>query len=97
MGGPAGDPDRLRRRYGTLYAMVGGEAARLGWGDGLIPENVFHLEGARQLTLEGVIHGQSMGSRWYGSEPVIDSWWLAALEVWREALAARDAGIGTAT
>lgn len=90
-GGPAGDPDRRRRGYGTLYAMVGGEPARTGWGDGLIPETSLHLDGARQLTLEGVIHGQSMGQRWYGSEPAIDSWWPAALEVWREALAARDA------
>jgi hypothetical protein len=77
--------------------MVGGEAARSGWGDGLIPEAVVHLEGARQLTLEGVIHGQSMGARWYGSEPVIDGWWPVAREVWAQAMAARrDSAVGPA-
>jgi hypothetical protein len=88
-GGPADDPDRRRRTTGALYAMVGGEPARTGWGDGLIPEDCLHLEGARRLTLEGVIHGQSMGDRWYGSESVVDDWWPAAVEVWRAALTAR--------
>ena len=91
-GGPARDPDRRRRATGVVYAMVGGELARNGWGDGLIPESVYHLEGARQLTLEGVIHGQSMGPSWYGSESAIDSWWGDAVDVWREALAAREQG-----
>ena len=89
MGGPADDPDRRRRMTGALYAMVGGEAARTGWGDGLIPERCQHLDAARRLTLEGVIHGQSMGDRWYGSGPVVDDWWPAAVEVWRAALAVR--------
>ncbi len=89
-GGRREDRDGRRRRTGRLYAMIGGEEARIGWGDGLIPEAVVHLEGARQLTLEGVIHGQSMGARWYGSEPAIDGWWAAALEVWRGAVAARE-------
>jgi hypothetical protein len=77
--------------------MVGGESARRGWGDGLIPESVSYIDGAGQLTLDGVVHGQSMGARWYGSEPIIDCWWPTALVTWREGVAARDAGIGTAT
>ena len=97
MGGRTDDHDRGRRRTGAFYAMVGGEPARTGWGDGLIPEDSLHLDGARQLTLEGVIHGQSMGSRWYGSEPVVDCWLPAATEVWREALATRDQGTSAAT
>jgi hypothetical protein len=88
-GGRRDDPDRRRRRTGRLYAVVGGEATRTGWGDGLIPEGLVHLEGARQLTLEGVIHGQSMGARWYGSDAVMDSWWPTALDVWRQGLEAR--------
>jgi hypothetical protein len=79
-----------------LCAMVGGESARTGWGDRLIPEASPHRR-RRPATLDGVVHGQSMGARWYGSGPVMDSWWPTALVTWREGVAARDAGIGTAT
>jgi hypothetical protein len=83
------DPDRRRRTIGRVYAELAGAAARTGWGDGLIPEAAFHLDGARRLTLEGVIHGQSLGARWYGSEEIVDEWWPVAVETWRSALHAR--------
>lgn len=91
-GGSVHEAAVRRRVTGALYAYVGGESARTGWGDGLIPEASVHLDGARHLTLEGVDHGPSFGSRWYGSASIIDSWWGEAVDVWREALAARETG-----
>ena len=55
-------------------------------GDGVIPVAVAHLDGARQLTLENVLHsineaGTTLPTdRWYGSEAVVDRW-LAELEL----------------
>lgn len=88
-GGSVRDADPRRRALGRVYAELAGPTARTGWGDGLIPEASFHLDGARQLTLEGVIHEPSMGRRWYGSEAVIDRWWPGAVETWRIAIDAR--------
>lgn len=49
-------------------------------GDGVIPIPVAHLEGAEQITLDGVLHsineaGTTMPTdRWYGSEKIVDLW-----------------------
>jgi pimeloyl-ACP methyl ester carboxylesterase len=75
---------------GRFYTTVFGPAARLGWGDSLIPVEACQLEGARCLTLDGIAHGQAMAA-WYGDDPGLDGWWDAALETWRDALAAREA------
>lgn len=37
-----------------------------------------HLEGAEQVTLEGVFHSVDKPDEWYGSEGVVDRW-LAAV------------------
>ena len=61
-------------------------------GDGVVPIECALLPSARQIVLDDVAHGQGMGHRWYGSETSVDAWWPAALEVWRDALSAREAG-----
>jgi hypothetical protein len=58
------------------------------WGDGLVDVARTHLEGARQLAFDDVLHG-AFGGPWYGDDEVIDRWWPVALDAWREALQAR--------
>ena len=60
-------------------------------GDGVVPVSCALLPGARQIVLDDAAHGQGMRHPWYGSEEWVDAWWPAALEVWRDALAARAA------
>ena len=56
-------------------------------GDGVIPGGCAHLEGAEQITLEGVLHsineaGTTLPTeRWYGSEAVVDRWLTRTLEL----------------
>lgn len=33
-----------------------------------------HLEGAQQITLDGVFHSIDKPEEWYGAEEVVDSW-----------------------
>ena len=88
-GAPAGDPDARRRAAGEAYARVMGDAAREADGDGIIPAPAAHLDGATQLSLPGIIHGQAMRAPWYGNDPAIELWWPAALDAYRAAMAAR--------
>jgi hypothetical protein len=60
-------------------------------GDGLVPVASALLPGAQHFVLDGVVHGQLAGQPWYGSEPVIDAWWPAAVDSWRAALRVRAA------
>ncbi len=83
------DPDRRRRAAGGAYARVLGEAGREADGDGLIPAPAAHLDGATQLTLPGIIHGQAMRAPWYGDDPALDTWWPVALDAYRAAMDAR--------
>ena len=68
--------------------MVGG--AMEDDGDGIVPLEAAHLDGARQITLDRVCHGM-IGSPWYGDEEVIDAWWPTAVGLWHAALDARKA------
>ncbi|MGZ3586681.1 MAG: esterase/lipase family protein [Candidatus Limnocylindrales bacterium] len=90
-GGRRTDRNPRRALAGSTYAALLGEGHRLASGDGVIPVASAHLEGARQITLEGVVHGQGGRGPWYGDDAGLDGWWGAALEVWRTALAARAA------
>jgi hypothetical protein len=73
-----------------LYRSVIGRAAVPGVeGDGLVPVAAAVLAGARQVVLDGAIHGPSAGGPWYGTDDEVDIWWPIALESWREALCAR--------
>lgn len=44
-------------------------------GDGIVSLEYAHLEGARQLTLDGVHHSiNAPEDYWYGGETVVDLW-----------------------
>ena len=85
----AGLPDgdgraRLAHRmYRELLPTLPEGAIR---GDGVVPVPSAMLAGARQLVVDGLVHGQAGGRPWYGSEEGLDQWWAAAVEVWRAAL-----------
>ena len=55
-------------------------------GDGVVPLEWTHLEGATQVTLKGVLHSINEAGttiptdRWYGSENVVDKWLPTVLE-----------------
>ncbi|XP_075644244.1 uncharacterized protein LOC142615381 isoform X1 [Castanea sativa] len=67
----------LRARFvGQGYKQVCGQADV--WGDGVVPEVSAHLEGALNITLDGVYHSP-VGSDdvlrpWYGSPAVVEKW-----------------------
>ena len=69
----------------TNYQALAGDGGLLG--DGVIPVECAHLEGAEQITLEGVLHsineaGTTLPTeRWYGSEAVVDRWLTRTLEL----------------
>ncbi|MDB9315413.1 hypothetical protein PN462_20025 [Spirulina sp. CS-785/01] len=44
------------------------------WGDGITPIVAAHLEGAENLTLEGVYHSPQSPGKWYGTAEVIEEW-----------------------
>ncbi|HAJ61474.1 MAG TPA: lipase [Cyanobacteria bacterium UBA8543] len=44
------------------------------WGDGITPVEAAHLEGATNLTLEGVLHSPRRAGIWYGSPEPMQSW-----------------------
>lgn len=44
------------------------------WGDGITPIKAAHLDGAINLTLDGVMHSPHSPEKWYGSAEVISSW-----------------------
>ena len=90
-GGLPNDPDLRRRIAGRVYALLGGEAARADWGDGLILEASTHLDGARIVILEGIVHPPGLPVPWYGSDEGLDGWWDLAVEAWRDGLRARGA------
>ncbi|CAL9084126.1 unnamed protein product [Musa textilis] len=67
----------LRARFiGQGYKQVCGEADV--WGDGVVPEVSAHLEGALNISLDGVYHspvGSDDTARpWYGSPSVLAKW-----------------------
>ena len=64
-----------QRAAGVGYEAVCGDARA--WGDAIVPVASAHLEGARQITLDGVYHsplGAGEGRAWYGCERVLDRW-----------------------
>lgn len=44
------------------------------WGDGITPLEAAHLEGAINLTLDGVLHSPRRKGIWYGSPPAMKAW-----------------------
>ena len=80
---------RVGRLADQFFSIVVGEETGT-TGDGIVPAAAVHLDGAEQMTLDGVRHGM-IGSPWYGDEQVIEQWWPTAVRLWREALATRAA------
>ncbi|XP_041001786.1 uncharacterized protein LOC121247510 isoform X3 [Juglans microcarpa x Juglans regia] len=73
----ASNATTLRARLvGQGYKQVCGQADI--WGDGVVPEVSAHLEGAYNITLDGVYHspvGSDDASRpWYGSPVIVEKW-----------------------
>ena len=84
-----GDPAGTGRERiaNLLYRSVIGRAAVPGTeGDGLVPVVAASLGGARQLVIDGAVHGPGAAGPWYGSDEPVDVWWPIALETWRSAL-----------
>ena len=75
------------RVIGDFFTIAVGEHTR-NVGDGIVPATAVHLDGAEQLTFDDVRHGVT-GGPWYGDETIVNRWWPVALQLWREALAAR--------
>ncbi len=44
------------------------------WGDGITPVKAAHLEGALNITLDGVMHAPTSPGLWYGSPQILPSW-----------------------
>ncbi|XP_019178803.1 PREDICTED: uncharacterized protein LOC109173938 [Ipomoea nil] len=70
-------PNTLQARFvGQGYKQVCGQADV--WGDGVVPEISAHLEGALNITLDGVYHspvGSDDTTRpWYGSPAIVEKW-----------------------
>lgn len=64
------------RLVGQGYKQVCGQADV--WGDGVVPQMSAHLEGAMNITLDGVYHSpvgaRLPGRPWYGSAGVLEQW-----------------------
>ncbi|XP_047340348.1 uncharacterized protein LOC124943936 [Impatiens glandulifera] len=69
-------PTFRERFVGQGYKQVCGEANV--WGDGIVPETWAHLEGAMNISLDGVYHSpvgsDELSRPWYGSPTVVEQW-----------------------
>jgi pimeloyl-ACP methyl ester carboxylesterase len=81
---PIRTPIQLANRI--LRGFVGDPPDALG--DGLVPDALSRLDGARHVTYPEARHG-AVGGPWYGDSLLVDRWWPLALAAWRAALDAR--------
>lgn len=76
MGNSTSTAPRFRARFvGQGYKQVCGQADV--WGDGVVPEVSAHLDGALNISLDGVYHspvGSDELRPWYGSPAVVEQW-----------------------
>ena len=89
VGGDEADRDRarfVRRLYEEVHPAPDQPIVA---GDGLVPVASALLPGARHLVLDDAVHGPGVSAPWYGQEAQLEAWWPVALEVWRDALRAR--------
>lgn len=56
----------------SSYELTIGQGAT--WGDGITPIEAAHLEGAENITLDGVLHSPRPGKTWYGSASAVQQW-----------------------
>ncbi len=90
-----GRPDgngRERVAYRLYQGLLHEPGARAIEGDGVVPVRSALLDGARQVILDDIVHGQAAGRPWYGADRGLDRWWPEALAAWRAALGARSSG-----
>lgn len=70
------DPTLRSRFVGQGYKQVCGQADV--WGDGVVPEKSAHLEGALNLSFEGIYHSpvgsDDLKRPWYGSPAIVEKW-----------------------
>jgi len=78
----------LRQGIGGLTRLLVGTTAGAR-GDGIVDDVRCRLDGSPHLALPDALHGV-FGGRWYGDAAVLDRWWPAALETWREARETRE-------
>lgn len=71
----------------TLYVSL--FFALFSSGDACVPLVYAHLEGAEQVTLDGVFHSVDKPEEWYGSDGVVDSWLKPVLRELRPAPGAK--------
>jgi len=64
----------LERRAFRAYRFFTGQGNV--WGDGLVPIQSAHLDGAEPRLLEGVAHSSKVSRNWYaGSKAIARKWW----------------------
>lgn len=56
----------------SSYQMTCGNGST--WGDGIIPIEAAHLEGAENSIIEGVLHSPRSPGIWYGSQEPLQQW-----------------------
>ncbi|MGB3651177.1 MAG: lipase [Rivularia sp. (in: cyanobacteria)] len=66
-----------KRKFGnwlaySSYKLTCGEGNT--WGDGITPIEAAHLEGAKNLVIEGVMHSPRTSKDWYGSQKSLSIW-----------------------
>jgi len=66
-----GTPQEASFAYNSYEAVCGNGSTI---GDGVVPLQAAHLDGATQLLLNGVYHSINEPDNWYGSLNVIDQW-----------------------
>lgn len=91
--GAPGGTGRERVAYRLYQGFVSDPDASSIEGDGVVPVRSALLEGAAHLVLDHAHHGQGSGGGWYGDDTGLDAWWPLALDAWRSALRARQAGL----
>jgi pimeloyl-ACP methyl ester carboxylesterase len=60
------------------YRMVTGTTGHT-QGDGIVPVQAAHLEGAHQINLRNVFHSPHIDKSWYGSDNIVDQWYDAVM------------------
>ncbi|MEM9926586.1 MAG: lipase [Cyanobacteria bacterium P01_D01_bin.50] len=66
-----------KRRFGnwlafSSYKLTCGQGNT--WGDGITPIEAAHLDGAKNLVLEDVMHSPRSSKAWYGSQQFLQIW-----------------------
>lgn len=79
----------LRQGIGGFMRLLVGTTAGAR-GDGIVDDERCRLDGSPHIALPDSLHGV-FGGPWYGDAAVLDRWWPAALETWRQARETREA------